>query len=1076
MLKSLLTFYIWCAFACALSSQIYTQLEMDSTKSFAEIVEAAELYFDQQGRGPHTGYKAFKRWHYWTKRCLDAKGKMMTGEKNLSDFMEFQASQEQNGTFLPEDIAWEELGPFSSQNTTGWSSHLGRLTSISVDASDAAHIIVGSPTGGVWKTLDEGQSWTPIFDEQIVTKVYSLAINPSNSQEYFVGTRGGGILRSQDGGQTWSVVVGVPKGTRIIDIKIDPADPLQIYAINEGGNIYTTKDGGDNWRSAYLSGQILYDLEFKPDDSSVVYASGINTLVRSVDSGQTWQVVPGPWHQNRLFNPLMMATTPAAPNSIYVLEAQVGGFKALHLSTDDGQTWLQRSSDDNNDNNLLGYSKMFKGGQAPRDMDIVVSPYDKNEIHLGGIMSHRSLDEGKTWTQTSHWLIDDPLPFIHADVDMMLYEGNTIYFLTDGGLFLSRDKAESFEDKSTGLNIRQFYRMDVAPDHTVIAGSQDNGVSKYTDQNGWLDITGADGMEPVIDKFNTDNIYSSIQYGNIYKTTDGGWTLSSAIVQTPGFGDWVTPLAQDPLVPNTLYQGKRHLYKSTDAGWSWNPISNFEMKNPLDTLMQEIDVFSRDGNYIVSGFAEEVFKTVNGGRTWQNITPDIEFTNVNYISIHPHDKNWIVLALSGTDDRVLQTTNGGTTWRSIFGNLPDVGVECVLYEGGPKNGLYVSMNPGVYYKNSDLREWQFISVGLPNVAVTELAITDCSLYACTFGRGMWKTNIMDNTPVYADADGDGYGDPNSYISYCHNEQGYVYNADDCNDNNPEVNLESEGALWYVDADGDGYGDPNTSTESCDFLPLTVYVKDNTDCNDNDAAVHPGQREVCDGLDNNCDGIAEEIKTYYRDADGDGYGIETQTAEDCETPPGYSSVAGDCNDRNSEVYPGAEEICDNIDNNCDGLVDEGCDVAFPCDGVFIFVHSFTRDVFRAEIRSRTDAVLKVDDDKLITAGEEIELLTGFEVPLGAQFEAQISPCVTGEFSQISTSDLLDDNLYDLFGYKSPVTVSITDVIGNVLYKESISLENFIRKEEINTLPPGTYWMRAENGKTSAINKILVIDQD
>ena len=154
------------------------------------------------------------------KRCLDSQGKTMNTTENFSDYEEFQASQAINGVFSAEDVRWEELGPFHSETTTGWSSHLGRLTSISVDRSNPAHIIVGSPTGGVWKTIDEGRTWTPIFDHEMITKVFSLAINPKNPQEYFVGTSGGGIQRSTNGGISWSTVAGVPKGTRIIDIKI----------------------------------------------------------------------------------------------------------------------------------------------------------------------------------------------------------------------------------------------------------------------------------------------------------------------------------------------------------------------------------------------------------------------------------------------------------------------------------------------------------------------------------------------------------------------------------------------------------------------------------------------------------------------------------------------------------------------------------------------------------------------------------------------------------------------------------------------------------------------------------------
>ncbi|NJB87476.1 pectin methylesterase-like acyl-CoA thioesterase [Lewinella marina] len=217
---------------------------------------------------------------------------------------------------------------------------------------------------------------------------------------------------------------------------------------------------------------------------------------------------------------------------------------------------------------------------------------------------------------------------------------------------------------------------------------------------------------------------------------------------------------------------------------------------------------------------------------------------------------------------------------------------------------------------------------------------------------------------YADADGDGLGDPTSSIVNCAQPAGSVSNADDCNDGDASVGVAT---IWYADVDNDGYGDASITLTDC--TAPTGYVSVAGDCNDGDGTVYPGAPELCDGLDNDCDGNVDEglaTATYYADADGDGLGDPASSVTDCAQPAGsvgngddcndgdasvgvatiwyadvdndgygdaetqivnctapvgYVSVAGDCDDGDGTVYPGAPELCDGLDNDCDGNVDE-----------------------------------------------------------------------------------------------------------------------------------------------------------
>lgn len=721
-----------------LHSQTYLEMIDSGEYTVAEIKSEADRYFSGRDLGQGSGYFPYQRWLHMAQRLQDEHGYLPNTLQRIEEIQNYDAYlNESAGSRTNLFDYWEELGPTYWNATTHWSPGVGRVTGISVQEDNEQHIIVGGETGGVWRTYNGGETWVPLTDYLANLKVYSVAIDPSNPETYYFGSTSGLIFKSQDSGATWTNVGQI--GNSVVNkILIHPTNRLILFASAQNQGIYKSSNGGFAWDEVVSNENRGYDVEFKPGDPEIVYASGLKFHVSS-DGGDSFTV-----HADFPNNePKMIGISADDPEVVYVIEANGGSFGGLYKSEDAGFSFVELN---HAGRNYFGYDTagFDPGGQAPRDMDITVNPNDVNEVHIAGVLTWRSLDGGLNFDISSDWVPGNAanagIGYCHADVDILEFVNNTLYAGTDGGIFKAPNtteiSADYYTDLSTGLGIRQWYKIGVSQtsDVVVTGGSQDNGSSFYSAVTGqWIDWIGADGMEGFVDKDNPELLYGMIQFGGMYRTENGGATLLNLPEPGSGSGAWVSPFEQDPSVQNTIYCAFEQVFRSDNKGGNWTPISQ-----DFGGDLNQMKIAPSNNQIIYASRGAQLYRTMDGGATdWQTMNPP---GGINSIAIHPADPMRIAVAVTGTA-KVRVSYDGGENWDSMTLNLPNFSALSVLWDDNGSNGLYLGMDYGVYYIDDTFSEWQPFLTNLPNVIVNELEINQANgkIYAGTYGRGLWAS-------------------------------------------------------------------------------------------------------------------------------------------------------------------------------------------------------------------------------------------------------------------------------------------------------------------------------------------------
>ncbi len=720
----------------------------DPNAEFSEIQAAFYAEFGDEAGAKGSGWKQFKRLEWFKQQRLDERGQMPNPRLIYQEVKRAEMQKEFRGT----SGDWSLIGPIEeAQNDNGRS--IGRVCAVAFHPTDSSQMWAGSPSGGLWKSTDNGLSWQTLTDELTNLGVSDIIINPQYPDSMYMSTGDGssgdtytyGVLRSTDGGLSWDTTglsFDVSASRNIRRLILDSTHTNVLIAAATNG-IYRTEDAGDTWTKVQ-SGNFS-DLEFKPYNHDTVYATAVDAAVPffiSVDNGQSWTASSTGIPNGTIYR-AKIAVTKADPNVIY-MEACTEtdyGHAGLYRSLDAGATWELRSDNPN----IMNGDEFGAGGggQGWYSMDIAVSQTDPNEIRVGGINLWKSIDGGATFQLEGHWFGANGT-YVHADHHRLEYHPITGQFYTgcDGGLYRRSHYFNGFECISSEMSITQFYRIGMSQqDPTLLmAGAQDNGTLRWK-EGIWSAVSGGDGMECFFNPENNDVAYASYQNGVLRKSTNGGSSFND--LDLPGPGSWVTPFMEEPVDPQVLYAPLRHrVYRSDDAGGSWYSVSPTLTTVSSGTLVA-FDVAQTNTEYLVAAAGGRISITKDLGGSWQNITSGLPSSNITFVSFDPFDENivWVTLSGYSNGNKVFRSINAGENWENMSMNLPNLPVNCIEIERSSTGGVYVGTDVGVYYWDREQTEWIPFMTGLPNVIVNELEILESEnlIRAATFGRGIWES-------------------------------------------------------------------------------------------------------------------------------------------------------------------------------------------------------------------------------------------------------------------------------------------------------------------------------------------------
>ena len=672
-------------------------------------------------------------------------------------------------------LPWRHIGP---------ASFGGRIDDVEAVASRPSTIFVGTAGGGVFRSLNTGTTWEPVFDRDgRTTSIGDIAIAPSDPNIIWAGTGepnnrqsttwGDGIYRSLDGGTSWTHM-GLANTQHIGRVVIHPKDPSTVFVAalghlfgaNAERGLYRTKDAGRTWQQVLAVNDVTgaVDVALDPDGRTLYVAmyqrmrrgfgfvgggpgSG---LYRSLDGGDSWERLSSGLPNGDLGR-IGIAIAPSQPSTVYaVIESRQGG---VFRSDDRGATWRKV--------NALNPRPMYYS-------QIRVDPRHPDKVWVLGTNLHLSVDGGKTFTTTA---TGDRIHVDHHALWLDPADGDHMMLGNDGGLYFTWDGARNW-DFVDNLPIGQFYDIDVdrRDPYYVYGGAQDNGtwgvpVRTYNGvgimNSDVINIAYGDGFYSVTDAADPTYIYANSQSGRAYRVhlatrEERGIRPVPADPKEEYRFNWSSPMLRSPHDARTIYYGGNKLFRTRDAGHTWDEVSpdltrKLDWKKlPLMGVVRDSTTLSRDdgvsdygtittisespkavGTILVGTDDGNVHMTTDGGRSWTDLTARLRVPGPRWVSRvlwSAHDARTAYVAFDGhyDDDMtpwLFRTTDSGTSWRLVTGDLPaGHPIKVIEEHPGNRNVLFAGTEFGLFVTYDGGATWRAVTGGVPRVRVDDLAI------------------------------------------------------------------------------------------------------------------------------------------------------------------------------------------------------------------------------------------------------------------------------------------------------------------------------------------------------------------